>query len=519
MQILIKIAIIWRKKTVISDNSAGRRAAPPHRTSPCGSMYAGTEGFPIESPVRKGCCVVRGVCAVLLAAGDGKRMKSEKPKVLCEVLFRPMARWAADALREAGVDSLCAVCGAGAELVQAALPECETVLQAQRLGTGHAVMQARAFLERHRGCDCAVLCGDAPFLDARTLSGALELHRSAGAAVTLITARLEDPCGYGRVLRDAAGQVRAIVEQSDADAATAAVREVNSGAYWFRADFLLEALGHLSPANAQGEYYLTDTVAWAVSRGFSVQGFEASSPDVVLGANDRMSLFRLNEIARRRVLERHLQNGVEVVAADGVVIAPDAVIGEGTVILPGTIIKPGCTVGRGCTLGPNTLLEQCSLGDGCIVNASQVEYSRLGDRVKLGPFSHVRPNSCLKDGAKVGNFVEIKNSTVGEGTAVAHLTYVGDSDVGSRVNFGCGTVTVNYDGFHKYRTVIGDDVFIGCNANLIAPVKIGDGCLIAAGSTITEDVPGDALAIARVRQENRPDWARQRRLRLSREKK
>ncbi|MCI5801809.1 MAG: bifunctional UDP-N-acetylglucosamine diphosphorylase/glucosamine-1-phosphate N-acetyltransferase GlmU [Oscillospiraceae bacterium] len=458
---------------------------------------------------------MRGTCAVLLAAGDGKRMKSEKPKVLCEVLFRPMARWAADALKAAGVADLCAVCGAGAELVQATLPECEAVMQAQRLGTGHAVMQARAFLERHRGCDCAVLCGDAPFLDADTLSGALALHRSSHAAVTLITACLEDPTGYGRILRDGAGQVMGIVEQADTDAETAAIREVNSGAYWFRTDFLLEALSHLAPANAQGEYYLTDTVAWAVSQGFPAAGFPAASPDVVLGANDRAGLLRLNELARRRVLEKHLQNGVEIVVSDGVVVADDAVIGADTVLLPGTIIKPGCTVGRGCVIGPNTVLEQSSLGDGCVINASQIEFSSLGCRVKLGPFSHVRPGSCLKDGAKVGNFVEIKNSTVGEKTAVAHLTYVGDSDVGSRVNFGCGTVTVNYDGFHKYRTVIGDDVFIGCNANLIAPVKIGDGCLIAAGSTITDDVPADALAIARARQLNRPDWARQRRLRLS----
>ncbi|MDD2954719.1 MAG: bifunctional UDP-N-acetylglucosamine diphosphorylase/glucosamine-1-phosphate N-acetyltransferase GlmU [Oscillospiraceae bacterium] len=458
---------------------------------------------------------MQNVCAVILAAGDGKRMKSQKPKVLCEVLFRPMARWVADALSAAGIRELCAVCGAGAGLVQAALPECETVLQEKRLGTGHAVTQARAFLERRRDDDCLVLCGDAPFISPEAIAASLKLHRSCDAAVTLITASLEDPTGYGRILRDSEGRVTAIVEQADASEDEAAIREVNSGAYWFRTGFLLEALSHLAPANAQGEYYLTDTVGWAVSQGLSVAGWRSPDADVIRGANDRAGLLALNEAARRRVLQKHLQNGVEILVSDGVIIAADAVIGPDTVILPGTVIKPGCVIGSGCVIGPNTMLEQSVLGDGCIVNASQIEFSKLGARVKLGPFSHVRPNSCLLDGAKVGNFVEIKNSTVGEKTAVAHLTYVGDSDVGARVNFGCGTVTVNYDGFHKYRTVIGDDVFIGCNANLIAPVTIGDGCLIAAGSTITEDVPADALAIARARQLNRPDWARQRRARLA----
>lgn len=459
------------------------------------------------------------VCAVVLAAGDGKRMRSARPKVLCEVLFRPMICWIADTLEKCGIGEVCAVLGAGADQVRAAIPRFAWVEQKERLGTGHAVMQARAFLQEHRGGDCAVLYGDAPFVDADTLENAYRLHKKEGAAVTLLTASFSDPTGYGRIVRGEGGDVSGIVEQADADEKTLQIREINAGTYWFSVDFLLDALDRLRADNAQGEYYLTDVIGIAVAQGRRVCGYEAPDSRIAMGANDRRGLLRLNEIARQAELERHMDSGVEIVCADGVMIAPDVVIGQDTTILPGTILKGKTVIGKNCVIGPDTVIEDSTVGDGCQINACQIEKSRLDEKIKIGPFTHVRPNSHLKAGVKIGNFVEVKNSVIDENTAVAHLTYVGDSDVGKNVNFGCGTVTVNFDGHDKYRTVIGDDCFIGCNSNLIAPVEIGSGSYIAAGSTITDRVPEDALAVARARQVVKPGWAKARRLRLGPRKK
>lgn len=459
------------------------------------------------------------VCAIVLAAGDGKRMRSSCPKVLCEVLFRPMICWIAGVLEECGVRDICAVLGTGADQVHAAVPRFSRVEQKERLGTGHAVMQAKAFLQEHRGGDCAVLYGDTPLMDADTLQKAYLLHKKEGAAVTLVTASLPDPAGYGRIVRNEKGDVSGIVEQADADEKTLQIREINAGTYWFSVDFLLDALDRLRADNAQGEYYLTDVIGIAAALGRRVCGYQAVDSRVAMGANDRKGLLRLNEIARQAELERHMDSGVEIVCADGVVIAPGVVIGQDTTILPGTILKGRTVIGKNCVIGPNTVIEDSTVGDGCRINACQIEQSRLEGNIKIGPFTHVRPNSHLKAGVKIGNFVEVKNSVIDENTAVAHLTYVGDSDVGKNVNFGCGTVTVNFDGHAKYRTVIGDDCFIGCNSNLIAPVEIGAGSYIAAGSTITDPVPDDALAIARARQVVKPGWARARRLRLGPRKK
>ncbi len=459
------------------------------------------------------------LCAVVLAAGDGKRMRSARPKVLCEVLFRPMISWIAGSLAESGIGDVCAVLGAGADQVRAAVPDFSWVEQKERLGTGHAVMQAKAFLQSHRGGDCAVLYGDAPFVDSKTLMDAYKLHKESGAAVTLLTASLPDPTGYGRIVRDGRGDVSCIVEQADADEKTLQICEINAGTYWFSVDFLLSALEQLQPNNAQGEYYLTDVIGIAAAQGKRVCGYEAPNSQIAMGANDRKGLLRLNEIARQAELDRQLAAGVEIVCDDGVMIQPGVQIGQDTVILPGTILKGNTIIGKNCVIGPNTVIEDSLVGDGCRINACQIEQSRLDDQIKIGPFTHVRPNSHLMTGVKIGNFVEVKNAVVGEHTAVAHLTYVGDSDVGKNVNFDCGTVTVNFDGHDKYRTVIGDDCFIGCNSNLIAPVTIGSGSYIAAGSTVTDSVPEDALAIARARQIVKPGWAKARRMRLGPRKK
>ena len=341
-----------------------------------------------------------------------------------------------------------------------------------------------------------ILNGDAPFIDSETISNALKLHEAEENAVTVVTAELEQPKGYGRILRSENG-LAAIVEEKDATDAQRAVKEVNSGVYWFRTKALLELLGGLSQSNAQGEYYLTDTIGLALEKGWKADAFQSENPDVILGANTRKDLLHLNDIARQRVLDRHMENGVNFVCTDGIIIGNDVEIGAETTILPGTILRGKTKIGSRCTIGPNCLIENCTIGDHVTLNAVQAYESEIEDAVKAGPYVHIRPNSHLKNGVKIGDFVEIKNSTVGEQTAVAHLTYVGDSDVGKKVNFGCGTVTVNYDGMKKQRCVIGDNCFIGCNTNLIAPVKLGKGAYTATGSTVTKDVPDYALAVER----------------------
>ncbi len=441
-------------------------------------------------------------CVVVLAAGDGKRMKSDKPKVLCEVLFRPMLRWVLNACEKAEAGDICVVKGKGAELLDEYLGGAyETVMQEERLGTGHALMQAASFIEKHRGGDLLVLCGDAPFIDAETIRAAYDLHLSGGYSATVVTAELESPTGYGRMLRNN-DQIIGIVEEKDATDDQKKIREVNSGAYWFKIDDMLAVASGLTNHNNQKEYYLTQFVPLLLAAGKRVGGYRAKTADAVMGANDRAGLLKLNRIATERIIRKHLENGVEFTSTDGVIIMPEVEIGQDTVILQGTILKGKTVIGNGCRIGPNSLVEDSVIGNDTVFNASQCYESVIHDHVKIGPFCHIRPNSEIMDHVKIGDFVEVKNSTIGAYTAVSHLTYVGDSDVGRNVNFGCGVVTVNYDGVHKHRCVIGDDAFIGCNTNLIAPVEVGNGAYTGAGSTITSDVPADALGIARARQTN-----------------
>ena len=447
----------------------------------------------------------RRVCAVILAAGDGKRMKSDRPKALCEVLFKPMLKWVEDACRAAGIDEIWVVAGANAELLEAAAPACRFVCQTERRGTGHAAMMAA---EAYRaGGDVLVLNGDAPFVEPQALRDALAMHRAGKNAVTLLSARLDDPFGYGRVIRGKGGAVAAVVEEKDADEAQRAVCEINSGAYWFDAAFLAKALKGLTPKNAQGEYYLTDTVAASNAAGLRAGAFICADADMTLGANDRRQLRTLNEIARMRVLERHLDNGVDIPCFDGVMIAPDVQIEHDAQVLPGTVLRGNTRIGAHSVIGPNSYVENSVVGANTRVLASYVTDSTVGSGTRIGPFTQLRPDSHIGDGVKIGDFVEIKNSTIGDRTSLAHLTYIGDSDVGCDCNFGCGVVTANYDGNHKFRTVVGDRAFIGCNTNLVPPVRVGTGAYTAAGTTVDADVPDGALAIGRVRQQIKEGWS------------
>jgi bifunctional UDP-N-acetylglucosamine pyrophosphorylase/glucosamine-1-phosphate N-acetyltransferase len=411
--------------------------------------------------------------AVVLAAGDGKRMNSLKPKVLAEVAFEPMLDWVLSAVIESEIvrKNIAVIVGAGADMVERhlekAFPRVNTHLQEQRKGTGHAVMQAEEFL-KSRGGDVLILCGDAPFVDADTINRAYELHKSGRREVTVVTADLDNPTGYGRILRDEVGDLVGIVEEKDCTEAQRQIREVNSGAYWFDTAALLRSLPRLTTANQNGEYYLTDTVKLLRN---NAGAFKTANSRLTLGANSRRDLRALNNIAFEAIIERHCDNGVDVIGE--CYIARNVTIGRDTVILPNTVIRENVVIGKGCS---------------------------------IGPFAHIRPNSTLADGVKVGDFVEVKNSVIGEKSSIAHLTYIGDTDVGRGVNFGCGCVTVNYDGVNKARCTVEDNAFIGCNTNLIAPVTVGENAMTAAGSTINKDVPPNALAIERAELKMRENF-------------
>lgn len=448
-------------------------------------------------------------CAIILAAGKGTRMKSQKPKVLAEILFKPMLGYVVDACRGADVEDICVVTGFRSEMVEEYLNSIGTfsiAKQTEQRGTGHAVMMAKEFLEKNRGKDVLVLYGDTPYLNAETISSAYEQHKKENNDITLITAMLDDPQSYGRIIRSG-DKITKIVEKKDASPEEAAIKEINAGTYWFSVDNLLSVLDGLTTNNAQGEYYLTDTIALTLSQGGTVGGYIAPNSDIILGANSRKDLYELNEKMRMSVIQKHFENGVEFISTDGVYIAPDAVIGADTAVYPGTIIKENVIIGEDCKIGPNTLIQKSTIGDRVKLNSVQCYQSKVHDDADIGPFVHIRPNSEIHHHVHIGDFVEVKNSTIGAGTGISHLTYVGDSDVGKNVNFGCGVVTVNYDGVNKHRCTIKDGAFIGCNTNLVAPVTIGENAYTGAGSTITKDVPSQALGIARARQENKEGFS------------
>jgi bifunctional UDP-N-acetylglucosamine pyrophosphorylase/glucosamine-1-phosphate N-acetyltransferase len=443
-------------------------------------------------------------CALILAGGKGTRMKSDLPKPMFEVLGEPMLEWVISACEDAGVSDICVVKGFSAEVIDDYLAKregsakCGTVLQEERMGTGHAVMTARPWLQdpARRDGNVLILCGDAPFVDEDTIRKSFEVHQKRGNAVTVITAELDNPKGYGRVIRNGGG-ISAIVEERDLRDNQKGINEINSGAMWFKIEALTFALAEIRPNNSQNEYYLTDSILILGQNGYKTDAYITENKNVVLGANDRRGLLALCDAARLEIINRHLDNGVEFLSTDGVLIDRKVKIKSGAKIYPGTILSGNTEIGEGSVIGPNTLCDNSIIGKKCVLNSVQVYESTVCDNVKAGPYVRIRPGSTLKDGVKIGNFVEVKNSVIGEATAIAHLTYIGDSDVGERVNFGCGVAVANYDGSKKSRTTVGDGAFIGCNTNLVAPVKIGKRGYTAAGSTVTADVPDGALAIER----------------------
>ena len=444
--------------------------------------------------------------SVILAAGMGTRMKSKMPKVLHKVCGKPLSKWVIDASKAAGADKVCAVVGHKAETVKEVLGDvCEFALQAEQKGTGHAVMQAIDVIKNSKG-EVVILNGDTPLITAETINKAIEYHKNNGNQATVITAILDDATGYGRIVRDNDGSVLKIVEQKDASEEEKKINEVNSGMYVFDAQSLVYALDKITPNNAQGEYYLTDTLEILLSAGKKIGGYAISDNDEIRGINDRVQLNEAEKIMQKRINEYHMRNGVTMRNPESVYIEDGVEIGNDTEICQNVTIKSGTKIGSDCVIGSGSMLDRAVIHDGVDVLSSVILESEVDEGTHVGPFAYIRPNCHVGKEVKVGDFVEVKNSTIGDGTKISHLTYIGDSDCGERINFGCGTVTVIYDGKKKFRTTIEDDVFIGCNANLVAPVTLKKGSYVAAGSTITKEVPEKNLAVARSRQVNIEGW-------------
>lgn len=448
------------------------------------------------------------ISAVVLAAGLGKRMKSKRSKVLHPVCGKPMVEHIIDTLEQIGVARTVAVVGHGAEEVKAALGgRVLYALQERQLGTGHAVMQAAPLLSGEDGITL-VLCGDTPLISAETIRALIEAHRGGGAAATLLTAVPDDPRGYGRVVRGADGGVERIVEDKDCSEAERAIREINTGTYAFDNRLLFGALERVDNNNTQGEYYLTDVIGILRSGGHRVGGIAVSDPLEAAGVNDRAALAEAEREMRRRINLRHMLNGVTLIDPLTTYIDAGVTIGADTVIYPGCHLRGLTRIGEDCVIGPNAEIRDSAVGDGVQIRHAVLEEAEVGDRATVGPYAYLRPGARIASGVKIGDFVEIKNASIGEDSKVPHLSYIGDARIGKRVNIGCGTITANFDGFRKHVTEIGDDAFIGCNSNLIAPVRIGEGAFVVAGSTITHDVGDQDLAIARARQSNKPGYAR-----------
>lgn len=426
-------------------------------------------------------------CAVILAAGDSTLTGCSKPKIPAQVLFVPMTDWVISAVKEAGIEDICVVTdNLGQTVCEHTVSMCRTVLQ------------AKGFIAAHSGGNVLVLKGDTPLTDKETITDALGFHLSCGNSATAVSACVDNHSGYGRIIRNTDGQLERIVGQCVATDEEKKINEVNSGTYWFSCDELVRVLEETG--RNKEEINFADAVGFMLANGKRAGAFTARSADIILCASDRLQLSRINEIARKRVLETNMLNGVDIPCTDGVIISAQAVIGTDTQILPGTIITGTTVIGSGCVIGPQSRLDSCTVGDGSIINASQCEGSVVGKNVSIGPFAHLRPGCVVSDGAHAGNFVEIKNSTIGEKTKISHLTYIGDSDFGDGVNVGCGCATANYDGTQKFRTTVGDKAFIGCHTCLVAPVSVGNHAYTAAGSVITQGVPEGTMAIARSRQ-------------------
>jgi bifunctional UDP-N-acetylglucosamine pyrophosphorylase / glucosamine-1-phosphate N-acetyltransferase len=449
------------------------------------------------------------ISAVVLAAGMGTRMKSALVKVMHPLAGPPMIAWPVAAALEAGVAGCVLVVGHQGEKVRehfAGRDEIAFAVQAEQLGTGHAVACALPALPAQTRT-VLILCGDTPLLTADTLRGMLQAHEQSGAALSVMTASFTDPFGYGRIVKGADGSVLCITEEKDASPEERLICEVNAGVYCADRAFLEKAVAGLGNDNAQGEYYLTDVVRAAAAQGLTCLSFPVANPEEITGVNDRVQLAETARVLRGRINRELMLSGVTMTDPQAVYIDRGVRVGRDSVIQPGVTILGETFIGERCQIGQGALISSCSIADGVVVKAGSVlEQAIVHEEVAIGPMAHLRPGSELSAHVKIGNFVETKKVFMGEGSKASHLTYLGDATIGKNVNIGCGTITCNYDGVRKHQTIIEDEVFVGSDVQLVAPVRVGRNSLIAAGTTVTKDIPPDSLALARVPQVNKEGW-------------
>lgn len=446
------------------------------------------------------------VYAIVLAAGKGTRMKSQKPKVVHEVLYKPMINHVVDELKALNVEETVVIVGHEATQVEAIVNDVTFVYQTEQLGTGHAVLQAKDFLQDKEGITL-VLNGDAPLITRETLEKFISYHKEHNNHATVMSADCDVTTHYGRIIKEE-GQVKGIVEFKDLLDSQRDITEMNTGEYCFDNKSLFKALSKVSNNNAQNEYYLTDVIGIMNDAGLKVDAYKIDDFDEVGGINDRVALAEATEILRNKINRNHLMNGVNIIDPSNTYIGRDVVIGQDTTIEPGCILKGKTVIGNNCHIGPYCEFTNVVVKDNVEIKFSVLSDSIIENGVDIGPYSRLRTNCHIQENAHLGNFVEMKKAIFGKGSKASHLTYVGDAEVGENVNLGCGTITSNYDGKNKSLTKIGDNVFIGCNSNLVAPVTIEKNAYVAAGSTITKDVEEDAMAIARARQINKEGYSK-----------
>jgi len=446
--------------------------------------------------------------AVILAAGKGVRMCSELPKVAHRVAGRPMILHIVNTVKQAGINDITIIVGYGKEIVQEIFNGDDNIrfaVQEEQLGTGHALMQAEKKVDLES--TVLVLTGDTPLLQPSTITKLLDTHRDNQAVATVLTTEISNPYGYGRIIRNPDSSLKRIVEEKDASEEEKKIKEINSGIYCFKADRVFQALSCITTSNAQGEYYLTDVLGILRNSQGKIAILCTDATEEIYGINDRVQLSYAESIIRRRKNIELMKNGITIVDPATTFIDCDVKIGRDTVILPFTMIEGKTTIGECCEIGPGVRISSSFIGSNVTIESSRIREARVGDHCTIGPYSYLRPEAVLHNGVKVGDFVEIKKSTIGEKSKVPHLSYIGDAQVGKEVNIGCGTITCNYDGKTKHPTILEDRVFVGSNTNLVAPVKLGENSIIGAGSTITRDIPANSMGVERAKQRVINNWS------------
>ena len=452
---------------------------------------------------------MEGIATIILAAGKGTRMKSELVKVLHPILGLPMLSYPIElSLKGIKAEKTIVVVGHQADRIQGMFKnfKIDIALQEKQLGTGHAVLQAIPFLQSFSGT-VLILCGDVPLVELETLRSFIDTYKENGSTLSVLTAVVEEPFGYGRILRNSEGWLEKIVEEKDASEKERVIREINTGIFCVKAPFLMEGLREIGKENAQGEYYLTDLVEVAKKRGLRCSAHIVADPVEVMGINTRVDLAMANEVLRQKKLKDLMLSGVTVVDPKTTYVDRTVEVGKDSILYPNCHLQGKTKIGERCIIEPNSKISDSLIGDDVTIRANSViTESKIEEGASIGPFAHLRPLSEVKTKAKIGNFVEVKKSVIGKGSKANHLSYIGDSLLGEDVNIGAGTITCNYDGFEKHQTIIGNRVFVGSNVELVAPVKVGNDSSIGAGTTVTKDVPEGALAISRVKQKNIKRW-------------